>query len=77
MRSGSPAPIGAAGRMQWRRAALQIRDATAKKDLATLASAGDALAETCTACHARYRPEKPSDGIVRYPFYPKRQRVAG
>jgi cytochrome c' len=52
--------------------ALQIRDAVKAKDLMKLSDGADHLAETCQACHDKYRPEAPSDGIARFPFYPKR-----
>jgi hypothetical protein len=52
--------------------ALQIRDAVKAKDLMKLSDGADHLAETCQACHDKYRPETPSDGIARFPFYPKR-----
>jgi hypothetical protein len=31
------------------------------------------LNEVCQSCHTKYRPEAPSDGVARYPFYPKRE----
>jgi hypothetical protein len=52
--------------------ALQIRDAVKAKDQMKLSDGADHLAETCQACHDKYRPETPSDGIARFPFYPKR-----
>lgn len=52
--------------------ALQIRDAVKAKDLMKLSDGADHLAEICQACHDKYRPETPSDGIARFPFYPKR-----
>jgi hypothetical protein len=54
------------------RTALVIRDAAHAKDLEKLSSAADHLTEVCQTCHAKYRPEVPSDGVARYPFYPKR-----
>ena len=42
------------------------------KDQMKFANAGDHLDEVCEACHAKYRPESPSDGVGRFPFYPPR-----
>jgi hypothetical protein len=53
--------------------ALVIRAAAKAKDQTKFSAAADHLAEVCQACHAKYRPEAPSDGIARYPFYPKRE----
>jgi hypothetical protein len=53
--------------------ALALRAAGTAKDAAKLASAGDHLQEVCAGCHAKYRPAEPSDGMARYPFYPKRE----
>ena len=52
--------------------ALQIREAVKAKDQMKLSDGADHMAETCQACHDKYRPETPSDGIARFPFYPKR-----
>ncbi len=52
--------------------ALQIRDAVKAKDQMALSAAADHLADTCQSCHDKYRPATPSDGVARYPFYPKR-----
>jgi hypothetical protein len=52
--------------------ALAIRQAVKAKNQMMLASGADHLADTCQTCHDKYRPETPSDGIIRYPFYPKR-----
>lgn len=52
--------------------ALQIRDATKTKDQIKFSAAADHLTETCQACHDKYRPQTPSDGVARYPFYPPR-----
>jgi hypothetical protein len=53
--------------------ALAIRAAAKAKDLARFSAAADHLSEVCQSCHAKYRPEAPSDGVARYPFYPKRE----
>ena len=53
--------------------ALALRATAKSKDAAKLAAAGDHLQEICAACHAKYRPAEPSDGVARYPFYPKRE----
>jgi Cytochrome C' len=53
--------------------ALQIRGAAKEMDQKKLAAAGDRLQELCEACHTKYRPQIPTDGISRYPFYPKRE----
>jgi cytochrome c' len=53
--------------------ALQIRSAAKATDQKRLAAAGDHLQEICEACHSKYRPQAPSDGVSRYPFYPKRE----
>jgi hypothetical protein len=53
--------------------ALQIRSAAKATDQKKLAAAGDHLQEICEACHSKYRPQAPSDGVSRYPFYPKRE----
>jgi hypothetical protein len=52
--------------------ALALRAAAKVKDQQALFDGADRLLETCTACHEKYRPESPSDGVARYPFYPKR-----
>jgi cytochrome c' len=54
-------------------AALQIRSAVKATDQKKMAAAGDHLQEICEACHTKYRPQAPSDGVSRYPFYPKRE----
>ena len=51
---------------------LQIQDAVQAKDKMKLGAAADHLTDTCQACHDKYRPQTPSDGVARYPFYPKR-----
>jgi hypothetical protein len=51
---------------------VQIRDAVKAKDLKKVAEAGDHLVDVCQSCHDKYRPEIPSDGIMRFPFYPAR-----
>jgi hypothetical protein len=53
--------------------ALAIRAAAKAKDLAGFSAAADHLSEVCQSCHTKYRPEAPSDGVARYPFYPKRE----
>jgi cytochrome c' len=53
--------------------ALQIRSAVKGMDQKKMAAAADHLQEICEACHAKYRPQAPSDGLSRYPFYPKRE----
>ncbi|HTB88873.1 MAG TPA: cytochrome c [Steroidobacteraceae bacterium] len=53
--------------------ALAIRAAAKAKDFAKFGAAADHLSEICQSCHTKYRPEAPSDGIARYPFYPKRE----
>jgi hypothetical protein len=53
--------------------ALAIRAAAKTKDLAKFGAAADHLSEVCQSCHTKYRPEAPSDGLARYPFYPKRE----
>ena len=53
--------------------ALQIRTAVKGKDQKKMAAAADHLQEVCEACHTKYRPQTPSDGVSRYPFYPKRE----
>jgi hypothetical protein len=53
--------------------ASALRATANSKDAAKLAAAGDHLQEICAACHAKYRPAEPSDGVARYPFYPKRE----
>jgi hypothetical protein len=52
--------------------ALRIRAAAKAKDSAKFSAAADHLSEICQSCHTKYRPEAPSDGVARYPFYPKR-----
>jgi hypothetical protein len=53
--------------------AVLIRSAVKATDQKKLAAAGDHLQESCEACHTKYRPQSPSDGVSRYPFYPKRE----
>lgn len=53
--------------------AIALRATAKSKDPAKLAAAGDHLQEICAGCHAKYRPAEPSDGVARYPFYPKRE----
>ena len=56
-----------------RKTAVELRATATHKDAVKLAAAADHLQEVCSACHAKYRPAEPSDGVVRYPFYPKRE----
>ena len=53
--------------------ALQIRSAVKIMDQKKMAAAADHLQEVCEACHKEHRPQAPSDGLSRYPFYPKRE----
>ena len=53
--------------------AVELRATAKSRDAARLAAAADHLQEICSGCHARYRPAAPSDGVTRYPFYPKRE----
>ncbi len=53
--------------------AIALRATATSKDAAKLAAAGDHLQGICAGCHAKYRPAEPSDGLARYPFYPKRE----
>jgi hypothetical protein len=55
--------------------AVALRAAAKAQDSAKLAASADHLQEICSACHAKYRPAEPSDGVARYPFYPKRELV--
>jgi hypothetical protein len=57
---------------EYRSAALELRAAVRARDLAKLSAAGDGLTKVCEDCHTQYRPATPSDGVSRYPFYPKR-----
>jgi hypothetical protein len=51
---------------------LQLRTAIKAKDQMKLMTAADHLVDVCQSCHDKYRPENPSDGIARFPFYPAR-----
>ncbi len=53
--------------------AREIRAAVKAKNQKKMADAADHLQEICEACHTKYRPKAPSDGVSRYPFYPKRE----
>jgi Cytochrome C' len=53
--------------------ALALRAAAKAKDFTKFGTAADHLSEVCQSCHTKYRPESPSDGVARYPFYPKRE----
>jgi hypothetical protein len=57
----------------YKKAAMDIRTAVKARDLKQLAPAGDRLTQVCESCHSKYRPASPSDGVNRYPFYPKRE----
>ena len=54
---------------------LQIRSAVKAMNQKEMAAAADHLQEVCESCHTKYRPQAPSDGVSRYPFYPKRELV--
>jgi hypothetical protein len=49
-------------------AAVTALEATRARDLEALIEAGDALVETCEACHKEFKPELPSEGYV-HPHY--------
>jgi len=53
--------------------ALEIRAAAKARDQVRFGTAADHLSEVCQTCHTKYRPAAPSDGVARYPFYPKRE----
>jgi Cytochrome C' len=53
--------------------ALAVRAAVKAQDQKKMAVAADHLQATCEACHTKYRGQTPSDGVSRYPFYPKRE----
>ena len=53
--------------------ALQIRAAVKAMDQKKMGSSADHLQEVCESCHTKYRPLAPTDGVSRYPFYPKRE----
>jgi hypothetical protein len=53
--------------------ALAVRAAVKAQDQKKMAAGGDHLQEICEACHTKYRGQTPSDGLSRYPFYPKRE----
>jgi hypothetical protein len=53
--------------------AREIRAAAKAMNQKKMAAAADHLQEICEACHTKYRPKAPSDGVNRYPFYPKRE----
>jgi hypothetical protein len=50
-----------------------IRAAVKAMNQQKMTAAADHLQEICEACHTKYRPKAPSDGVSRYPFYPKRE----
>jgi cytochrome c556 len=51
---------------------IKILAAVKAKDQMAMGAAADHLSDTCQACHDKYRPQVPSDGVVRFPFYPAR-----
>jgi hypothetical protein len=53
----------------------QIRAAVKSMDQQAMAAAADHLQEICEGCHTKYRPQTPSDGVSRYPYYPKRELI--
>jgi cytochrome c' len=55
--------------------AFEIRAAVKATDQKKMAAAADHLQQLCEGCHTKYRPQAPSDGVVRYPYYPKRELV--
>ena len=57
------------------RTSKQIRAAVKSMDQKALAAAADHLQEICESCHTKYRPQTPSDGLSRFPFYPKRELI--
>jgi hypothetical protein len=57
------------------KSAAAIREAVRQRDPQAMAISGDRLGQVCEACHTKYRPQTPSDGFERYPFYPKRDLV--
>lgn len=60
---------------QMEKTALAIRAAVQAQDQKKLGAVADHLQQICEACHTKYRPAAPSDGVSRYPFYPKRDLV--
>ena len=58
---------------QMEKTALAIRAAAKAQDQKKLAAVADHLQQICEACHTKYRPQTPTDGVSRYPFYPKRE----
>jgi Cytochrome C' len=53
--------------------ALEIRADIKSQDQKKMSASADHLQEICEGCHTKYRPQSPSDGVSRYPFYPKRE----
>ncbi len=51
---------------------IKILAAAKAKDQMKMSEAGDRLVDVCQSCHDKYRPEIPSDGVQRFPFYPAR-----
>lgn len=58
--------------MDMRKTAFDIRAAAKAKNQMAMSDAADHLTEVCQSCHDKYRPATPTDGVVRYPFYPAR-----
>ena len=52
---------------------VKLLAAAKSKNLMALQDTGDHLAGVCQDCHDKYRPETPSDGVARFPFYPPRE----
>jgi hypothetical protein len=48
---------------------IKLLAAVKAKDKMKLSDAADHLSEVCQNCHDKYRPEIPSDGVQRFPFY--------
>jgi hypothetical protein len=55
--------------------AKEIRAAVKSMDQKSMATAADHLQEICEGCHTKYRPQTPTDGLSRYPFYPRRELI--
>jgi hypothetical protein len=71
--------VGAADWRRWVRdmaqTSLKLRKAVKATDPKAMMGAADHLQQICEACHTKYRPKAPSDGVARYPFYPKRELI--
>lgn len=50
-------------------AAMLALDAAKNKDKTLLASTGDVLVASCEGCHAAFKPESPTEGILHEPDY--------